>query len=248
MFNSVGSESLRQLLQEIGRSGDKLADIELSGFLATEGAAYVGELMWIGRAPNGWEIIGSPHDFASSQYVDRTIENLGNADRDTCPLRWITQDWGQKTKYNPATSAFWRTAKRTLLAPNEIDEVWSSRLVWSNLYKIAPSKGGNPGSKLQKIQFHFCRDILVEEIVAFRPRRVVFATGMDWAEPFLDNPLFSRTDSKGLGQNVLGLGDLILNEEKIGRFVIAPHPERKKEGPWVQEVRTALGVDPAGGS
>jgi hypothetical protein len=243
MISPVGSELLQGLLEEIGRSADKLADIELSGFLATEGAAYVGELMWIGRAVNGWKIIGSPRDFASSQHIDKTMENFGNADRDTCQLRWITQDWGQKTNYNPATSAFWRTAKRTLLAPNEIDEFWSSRLVWSNLYKIAPSKGGNPGRKLQKIQLLFCRDILVQEIVAFRPRRVVFATGMDWAEPFLDNPLFVRTDSKAFGQYVPGLGDLILNDEKIGEFVIAPHPQGKDEDRWVEEIRAALRVD-----
>ena len=53
MISPVGSELLQELLQEIGRSADKLADVELTGFLATRGAAYVGELMWIGRDPPG---------------------------------------------------------------------------------------------------------------------------------------------------------------------------------------------------
>ena len=115
-------------------------------------------------------------------------------------------------------------------------------MVWSNLYKIAPSGGGNPDGKLQNIQFPFCRDILVQEIAAFRPRRVVFATGIDWAERLLDNPLFVRTDPKAFGQNVLGLGDLILNDKKIGEFVIAPHPQGKNEDRWVKEVRAAFRV------
>jgi hypothetical protein len=253
MISPVGSELLQELLQEIGRSGDKLADVELAGFLAKRGAAYVGELMWIGRALNGWEPIGAPRQFVSSHNVDETMKNFGSADRESCPLRWVTKQWGQENCYkenfyNTKRSAFWRTAKRTLLAPGEIDELWSSRLVWSNLYKIAPFDGGNPNSKLQNIQYPFCRDILVQEIVAFRPRRVVFATGIDWVERFLDNSLFVRTDSKTFGQYVLGVGDLILNDEKIGEFVIAPHPQGKDEDRWVEEVRAALRVDPTVGS
>ena len=75
----------------------------------------------------------------------------------------------------------------------------------------------------------------------------MFATGIDWAERFLDNPLFVRTDSETFGQNVLGLGDLILNDERIGKFVLAPHPRGQNEDRWVQEVRAALRGDPTVG-
>lgn len=248
MISPVGSELFQELLREIGRSADKLADVELTGFLVERGAAYVGELMWIGRALNGGQSISAPSHYVSSQTLDeivkKTMENFSSVDCDSCPLRWVTKQWGPEDRYNPKQSAFWRTAKRLLLAPGEIDELWSSRLVWSNLYKIAPFHGGNPNGKLQKIQYPFCRDILVQEIAAFRPRRVVFATGLDWVERFLDNPLFVRTDSKTFGQNVQGLGDLILNDKKIGEFVIAPHPQGKNEDRWVKEVRAAFRFDP----
>lgn len=153
------------MLQEIGRSADKLADVELTGSLASRGAAYVGELMWIGQAVNGGPRIGAPSHFVSSQNVDEVVkkimEDSDSTSRDS--LRWVTEQWGQKNCYNTKKSAFWRTAKRTLLRAGEIDELWSSRLIWSNLYKIAPD-GGNPGGKLQKVQRPFCRDILVQEI------------------------------------------------------------------------------------
>jgi hypothetical protein len=83
----------------------------------------------------------------------------------------------------------------------------------------------------------------MQEIDAFRPRRVVFATGIDWADCFLDHTRFVRCDPKAFGQNVLGLGDLVLKDEKIGKFVIAPHPQGKGEALWVREVAAALIAD-----
>jgi hypothetical protein len=52
-----------------------------------------------------------------------------------------------------------------------------------------------------------------------------------------------RSDPKPFGQNVLGLGDLVLKGEKIGKFVIALHPQGKSEALWVQNVMAALNTD-----
>ncbi len=37
-------------MEAIGRSALNLTDIRLTGFLAMRGAAYCGEMMWVGRA------------------------------------------------------------------------------------------------------------------------------------------------------------------------------------------------------
>ena len=177
MNRPVGGELLREMIEAIGRSAPDLADAPLTGALAMRGAAYSGELMWVGRAVNGWTKRGwSPAELRNPEHVAEFIEIVASSSvEEPCPLRWITERWGKNDgDYNSAKSAFWRAAKKTLLRPDETDELWSSRLVWSNLYKIAPKDGGNPGSRLADIQFPFCRDILMQEIDRFRPRRIVF--------------------------------------------------------------------------
>ena len=225
------------MIEAIGRSSPPdLADAPLTGALAMKGAAYSGELMWVGRAVNRWTQKGwSPAELRNPERVAEFIEIAASSSvEEPCPLCWVTEPRGiNDGGYNPAKSAFWRTAKATLLRPDETDALWSSRLVWSNLYKLAPWKGGNPGSRLAAIQFPFCRDLLMQEIDLFRPRRIVFATGLNWVDRFLDHTRFVRSDLRPFGQNVLGLGDLVLKDEKVGKFVIAVHPARKPERPWI---------------
>lgn len=247
MDQPVGKELLQEMIEAIGRSAADLTDIPLTGFLAMRGAAYCGEMMWVGRAVNGWTEKGwSPSELRNRENVAEFIEMILSSvvvNPNSCPLRWVTEAWGNKEDYNSARSAFWRVAKNTVLHNNENDQNWSSRLVWSNLYKIAPFQGGNPDNRLAAIQLPFCRELLIQEITAFRPRRVVFATGTDWADDFLDHTRFVRSDPKAFGQTVLGFGDLVLNDESIGKFVIAPHPQGKGELQWVREVRAAFDFD-----
>jgi hypothetical protein len=85
--------------------------------------------------------------------------------------------------------------------------------------------------------------LLLHEIATFRPRRLVLATGPDWAGPFTNAPCFAfdRKLDKGL---LRGSGDPLLDGEAIGRFVVALHPMGKKETRWIDEVRE--GFEPAG--
>jgi hypothetical protein len=239
---------LADMIEAIGRSAGDLPDIRLTGFLGMKGAAYNGDLMWVGRALNGWSEGPSPSEVTdphcASAFAEAIKSHSVQGDSEPCILHWVIDRWGKNDgDYNSARSAFWRVAKRTLLDDDERDDIWSSRLVWSNLYKIAPSLGGNPSGRLAAIEFPFCRDLLLSEIAEFRPKRIVFATG-EWAMPFIDHAMFVRHDHSGLGQYVLGLGDVVLEGEKIGKFVIAPHPQGKRETQWVREVKAALGGAP----
>jgi hypothetical protein len=248
----VGRELLREMIEAIGRSAADLPDTRLTGALAARGAKYRGELMWVGRALNGWTKGWLPRYFRNSENVTEVVEGIESSSvanaPETCSLRWVTEPWdGKDSSYNPKRSAFWRAAKAVLLHADETDVLWSScwssRLVWSNLYKIAPLAGGNPGDRLAAIQLPFCRDLLMQEIDEFKPERLVFATGLDWADTFLDHPHFVRSDPKAFGQYVEGLGDLVVGDKKIGKFVIAPHPQGKNGVQWVQEVMSALNSD-----
>jgi hypothetical protein len=119
------------------------------------------------------------------------------------------------------------------------EQAWPSRLVWSNLYKFAPEKGWNPSPKVAALQRARCRELLLHEIATFRPRRLVFATGMDWARPFLDPPCFAPDQRPGT-KYLKRSGDLVLDGETIGRYAVALHPMGKNETDWSREVHEGL--------
>ena len=52
------------------------------------------------------------------------------------------------------------------------------------LYPLAPCRGGNPNVALQRAQFEGCRRLLHQEIEEYRPRRLIFLTGLDWLSRF----------------------------------------------------------------
>ena len=97
--------------------------------------------------------------------------------------------WIRPITYNPKLSAFWRVIRKILirLAPNIRQDSWSSYLAWGNLYRIAPGKGGNPGSRLCRLQESLCKRQLLLEPERLRPRRFLILAGRSWAGPFLDS-------------------------------------------------------------
>ena len=56
-------------------------------------------------------------------------------------------------------------------------ERWYQKIVWTNLYKIAPRKGGNPSEAWRKMQREACAQLLRAEIVFFNPTHILFVTG-----------------------------------------------------------------------
>jgi hypothetical protein len=84
---------LRAMAQEIGQAADTLPTEPLTGFLAARGEAYRGELMWVGRAVNGWVKPGcTPAELQDEARVDalaRAIfdKALGLDEDGPCPLR-----------------------------------------------------------------------------------------------------------------------------------------------------------------
>lgn len=164
----------------------------------SKGKLYDGKLMVVGRAVNGWD---KECEWMHGEYTNSSPTNMiMTAYRKSLinPLQWVIDAWGAngldeygEKKYNTATSPFWQLTKNVLkqITPrNEWDEGnWALKIIWSNLYKVAPAIGGNPNDTLCKLQYEFCRDILEYEITQNKPEYILFVTGSDWFSGFEDS-------------------------------------------------------------
>jgi hypothetical protein len=196
----------------------------LTAFWPMTGSAYSGGLMVVGRAVNGWiDNIAAPelaNATARAQLrasMRRTAEGHGQ-----CPMRWVTDAWGRQGGYSTATSAFWRHIRTVLSAIEPAsagDPRWSSRLSWTNLAKIAPAVGGNPGGPLLQVQREMGPVLLARELQEWNPSRVLVLTGRWWFEPFADYLGLTADWQAGLVEGVADDGSR--------RWVIAPHPQGK---------------------
>lgn len=232
-----------EVLTIVGRDAARLAVSEISGFLAMAGRAYDGGLMVVGRSANGWAKGIQPGDLCAPAEVNRyaALVQQSVAGNGECPMRWVTAGWGASEPYNTKRSAFWRCI-RDVVKDLRIAEVegadWPSHLVWSNLYKVSPASGGNPSSVLCEVQFAGCVKLLNLELRTYRPSRVLFLAGVDWAAPFLA----AANLQEGAGLRYVeqyGLCDAGNGCET--RCVIAVHPQGKPQSEWVREVVTAFG-------
>ena len=159
-------------------------------------------------------------------------------------MRWVTDSWSNaKGEYNTRRSAFWR-AIRGVVARLEIADVaqdsWPSHLVWSNLYKVAPAEGGNPGESLCQIQLTGCRELFNLELTTYTPSRLLLLTGTGWASSFLSDFDCMPQDVAEFGY-VEGFGTLTIDPAKQPIwYVVAAHPQGKPEEQWIAEVCSAF--------
>jgi hypothetical protein len=232
-----------QILPAIGAGHSRLPLAEVTGFLAMAGHLYQSGLMVVGRAVNGWTAGISPAALLvpanAHTYANTVLESVTGAN---CPMSWVADCWGAAIGYNTRKSAFWRAIRAVVHGLHIADVLspqWPSYLVWSNLYKVAPAAGGNPNGTLCSLQLPGCIDLLRLELATYTPTRLLFLTGMNWANPFLSllgapvqkNPAFQYVE--GFGQATLPGGYQV-------NFTVASHPQGKPETPWVNEVLLVL--------
>lgn len=212
---------------------------QLALFWPKVGARFDGGLMVVGRAVNGWidlwDLDKSNEVGALAQVARRSGEAAVNGD----PLGWVLEQWRPATGgYNTAQSQFWQTTRRlvTSLEPgSEAD--WPSRIVWTNLGKLAPWRGGNPGSRLLAIQRRQGPALLQAEVDELAPSRVVVFAGRWWFEPF----------ATALGLDVewrSGLVEGVANESGL-RWVLAVHPMTRSPAAVADAVLAAFAEPPA---
>jgi hypothetical protein len=218
-------------------SDEKFGDEPLTALFPSIGKLYNEELMVIGRALNRW---GSKQDniwwSQKNKLNSKTIQNIINyskAERNKCPLSWITDNWDKNSngKYRMNKSAFWRVIKNILTELGITDTKtanWTSYIIWTNLYKIAPAMGGNPSNKLMDSQFNGSSSILENEIKIFRPKRILFLTGYGWFKDFEPIGFTGTLVSNSL---VEWYGNL-----SSTKVVVAKHPQGKLERNYVKQV------------
>ena len=226
----------------------------LTGFLPMRGDLYEsGGLMVVGRAVNdwrthiSWNCLGS--DKSRKEYTQEVV--CANSDPEgKCPMVWVKELWGNTecsekygTKYNTKRSAFWRVIQKVTskyIPITEDEPNFSSWLVWSNLYKLSPTSG-NPVGKLQYLQREGCKSSFKREIDVFRPGRLLLLTGLEWAEPFLEELCIDSKDDDDL-EHVELKGRLHYSEENSASLVVAKHPQGKKEDIWIDQVMKAFSM------
>ncbi|MCF7939388.1 MAG: hypothetical protein K9L68_12380 [Spirochaetales bacterium] len=136
-------------------------------------------LLFVGKATNGW--VTNERDVTK-------LFDLKNPDRIVNrhdQMEWVHDLEGVNENYNTKKSAFWRVIKNVSL---DIlgKEDWYNYISWTNLYKIAPWEGGNPGGYLQQLQKEACISILNEEQEAIKPDAVIFLTS-GWESFYLES-------------------------------------------------------------
>jgi hypothetical protein len=231
------------VLSSVGRYASQLPKQKVTGFLSVTGYLYDHKLMVIGRAVNGWADGILPHQLSngnrSTAYAAMVFKSVSGGAR--CPMTRITECWsnpgGNPYGYNSRRSAFWRVIRAVVGESgiaNVEDPSWPSYLVWSNLYKISPADGGNPSNTLCNIQLTDCISLLELELSTYNPNRLLFLTGLSWAEPFLEQiaPGFTPVENS----YVEAIGQTNLGSDIPAQIVTAVHPQGKTECRWVTEV------------
>jgi hypothetical protein len=211
-------------------------DVPLVPFWPLRGQTYDRELLVIGRSVNGWVDDRTARQLAEPA-VRRSVIEFLREDAEpfgSCRMSWVTDRWGATDGYNTSRSAFWRVVRRFVLAnPANVPDMehWSSRLAWTNLYKVSPAAGWNPGGDLQRAQRVSAIDLLKLEIASFAPHRIVAQTG-SWVGPFLEGLGVSLEARRGLVEGVaLAHG---------AAWVVAKHSMGKPSDLFVADVMSAF--------
>ena len=217
------------LLSDVAVATDP--SVPLLPFWPLRGAGYDGDLLVIGRSVNGWVA-----DWTAGQIRDGDVRGqvldwmrrdaeLAVGDR----MAWVTDLWGATTGYNTRRSALWRVLAD--LTSGLGDPAWPGRLVWTNLYKVSPAAGWNPGVDLQRAQRARAGAMLRTEVETYQPRRVLAMTG-DWIHPFLASLDLELTRASGLVTGTATRAGVA--------WVVAKHPMGKPHAPFVAAVRAAF--------
>ena len=189
-------------------------------------------VMIVGRAVNGWDV-----DWPTE--TDEIVEQVLNQSFDLESINDLPEQDG----YYFSKSRFFLVIREMMKRLGATDSDWSSKFVWSNLYKVAPALNGNPKGKEQHIQRESAIRLLRKEIELFKPKYIVFVTGYDfttwsWYNNTCENTFakeFNIQKTDNSGDYVEGYGSC--NGNKI---IVACRPETKSVEAWVDSVLNAF--------
>lgn len=205
----------------------------MTPFWPLSGDRYSGELMVIGRSVNGWIDDWTAAELREPSRREAVVEAMRTdaEPADRCRMLWVTDLAGRTDNpYNTNRSAFWRVLRALMFAAHEDPadrSVWPSFLTWTNLYKVSPAAGWNPGADLQLAQRSVAIRLLQREVYEYRPKRVLALTG-SWIRPFEEDLGLELTWGSGLVEAI--------GHRSRTPWIVAKHPMGKPGDELVAEV------------
>lgn len=196
------------------------------------------KLMFVGRAVNGWEI-----SFADCSSPEATAQSVLKQENilDEFARDYTIEESGKKYYY--ARSPFLRFMKKTVKAFNGTEENWQQRLIWSNLFKVAPRHRGNPSWAMVRNDIPLYREILEQEILMYHPDLVIFVTDMSFFDCRNDNkrcdsflPLLKPATDSTDWQFVQTAGTFAGDPDV--KIIVCCRPEQKKADDMIHEIQT----------
>ena len=91
--------------------------------------------------------------------------------------------------YSTFRSFFWNVTYKLICRYYDLDKNswdWSRKLVWSNLYKIAPAEGKNPNEEECSWRKKISIELIKNEIEEIKPKFCIVLTNDSWWKPFRD--------------------------------------------------------------
>ena len=187
-------------------------------------------ILFIGKAINGWITDDTDINILFGDSEERIFAREDQ-------MEWVHKKEGSNNRYNTKTSAFWRVIKQ--ISQHYFPTEWYSYVAWSNLCKIAPSKGGNPNNKLYYEQLDSCRQILSKEIEILSPKAVVMLTS-GWDKDFLYYLNDNIQPKSEMTLDWYGYQTILYKIKGI-LYISSPHPQGKSEDKHIEAIIKLIG-------
>lgn len=179
-------------------------------------------ILFCGRANNSWITYSDDVNELFTEDSEDCIFALANQ------MLWMEEEVVENDNggYRPSKSALIRTMRN--IATNYYMQNWSKHVAWTNLYKIAPFKGGNPSDSLCYTELDDCVKILKAEIDFLSPRVVVMLTRYNWAKDFII-PLNGGQEPKCIDKETWDKYTALAYRLNGRLIIVSEHPQGKPE-------------------
>jgi hypothetical protein len=171
-LSAAFEEAYDELLALLGHHHAKLPDLVCCHW-PTYQPSYAGDLLVVGQALNGWVVEAAPSTWRDAGFRRATLAEARRYGESPNAFLWMSP----RVRSRP----FWRLVDIVLSRAN----LRLEQIAWSNLAKVAPAAGRNPGRELLWSQHRLGGEVLRREIEELSPRLVLVISGRGYAEPFL---------------------------------------------------------------
>lgn len=165
------------------------------------------EFLIYGQAVKGWgSVFNTSEELDENAFLREAIlySNDRYKEKNHSPLDWVNVYWSQSgysklittaaekdfypsLSYSTARSFFWNVIYKLICRYYKLDENswdWAKKIVWSNLYKIAPAEMRNPDDDECRWQETGSVALIKRELDEIKPRFCIVITNDAWWQPF----------------------------------------------------------------